>query len=112
MMPDLPPVRYRGPKFAILPEWVLDAEISALAVRLYCVLRRYADSNDYAYPSRRVMAVRCKITSRPAIDRAVAELVAIGALATFARWRSPAGVIGDAPAPGWARTTNGYEVRG
>ena len=29
--------------FAIIPEWVLYADISPQAVRLYGVLRRYAD---------------------------------------------------------------------
>jgi hypothetical protein len=65
--------------FAMIPEWVLDADISAQAVRLYCVLRRYADQAGRCYPSRKRIAERMNVSSAT-VDRAAQELVGIGAL--------------------------------
>ena len=65
--------------FSMIPEWVLDAKISATAVRLYCVLQRYANSDGLCHPSRRTLAERCGC-STATIDRAVDELVDIRAL--------------------------------
>jgi len=61
--------------FAVLPEWVLYLPISAVAVRVYCVLRRHADNTTgECFPSRRTIAMkaRCSIAT---LDRAVKELV-------------------------------------
>jgi hypothetical protein len=74
-----------GP-FAIVPEWVLDAPISDRACRLYGILGRYADRHsNHAWPSRRRLAerLRCSVKS---IDRAVAELEAVGALRVERRY--------------------------
>lgn len=71
--------------FVVLPEWVLDAEVSDRAVRLYAVLRRYADSTHLtAWPSRATLAerVRCSLDS---VDRAMKELIAVGALSVRQR---------------------------
>lgn len=65
--------------FAIIPEWVLDAEISSNAVRAYAVLRRYADSNGECFPSRGTLAARMRV-SVDTLDRVLKELVGIGAL--------------------------------
>jgi len=65
--------------FSMIPEWVLDAEISAKSVRLYCVLQRYANSHGVCFPSRATLAERCKCSLRT-VDQAVDELQAIGAL--------------------------------
>lgn len=75
--------------FAIVPEWVLDADISANAIRLYAVLNRYANDRGRAWPSRRTLADRLRV-SASTIDRAKDELVGIGALTVEARV-SPAG---------------------
>lgn len=76
--------------FAILPEWVLYAEISDRAVRLYAVLRRYAgDGLQKARPSRQKLADRM-YTSLSSIDRALRELQAIGAVTVRNRWTNPA----------------------
>jgi hypothetical protein len=38
--------------FAIIPEWILDADISPRAKNLYCILWTYADRKDGScYPS-------------------------------------------------------------
>lgn len=66
-------------RFAIVPEWVLYADISAQAVRLYAVLARYADQSNRANPSRRAIAERMRC-SRDTVDRALRELQTIGAV--------------------------------
>lgn len=60
--------------FAIIPEWVLDAEISANAVRCYAVLQRYANSKNQCWPSRTLLAKRMRC-STDTVDRAIKELV-------------------------------------
>jgi hypothetical protein len=65
--------------FAIVPEWVLHADISANAVRLYAVLNRFANSSGHAWPSRKTIADQMRV-SVATVDRAKDELVDIGAL--------------------------------
>jgi Helix-turn-helix domain len=79
-----------GP-FAMLPEWVLDADISDRAVRLYTILALHADRNDgTSFPRRRTLARRlsCSVDS---VDRAVKELLGIRALQREHRMEDPAG---------------------
>ena len=66
--------------FAIIPEWVLDADVSAQAVRLYGILRRYADADNRAWPSRLTLANRMRVSTKT-VDRSLKELLALGALA-------------------------------
>ena len=66
--------------FAIIPEWVLFAEISPQAVRLYGVLRRYADRDGSCFPSRKRLASDLRMESTKPVDRALKELVSIGAI--------------------------------
>jgi hypothetical protein len=67
-------------RFSIIPEWVLDADISDRAVRVYGILARYADSDTLqAFPSRETLAKRAKCHWR-SVDRALDELIAIGAI--------------------------------
>ena len=40
-----------GP-FSIIPEWVIDEDISNGAVRLYCVLATYTNKKRVAWPSQ------------------------------------------------------------
>lgn len=65
--------------FAIIPEWVLHADISSNAVRLYAVLNRFANSRGHAWPSRKTIADQMRV-SVATVDRAKDELVDIGAL--------------------------------
>jgi Helix-turn-helix domain len=72
--------------FAIIPEWVLHAKISATAIRLYAVLRRRADKNSSkCYPSRKLIASDLQVGSLSTVDRAMKELVKIGAVQVFHR---------------------------
>lgn len=66
--------------FALVPEWLLDADVSAQAIRLYAVLSRYADRDGNAYPSRKLLAERLKVRSKDTVDRALKELVDAHAL--------------------------------
>jgi hypothetical protein len=65
--------------FTIIPEWVLLADISAQAVRLYGLIRRYADADNQAWPSRTTLANRLRVSTKT-IDRSLAELSSIGAV--------------------------------
>lgn len=66
--------------FAIIPEWLLFADISPQAVRLYGVLRRYADRDGSCFPSRKRLASDLRMESTKPVDRALKELVSIGAI--------------------------------
>jgi hypothetical protein len=67
-------------RFSIVPEWVIDADISDRAVRVYAILARYADSETHqAFPSRETLAKRARCHWR-SIDRAIGELIALGAV--------------------------------
>ncbi len=63
----------------MVPEWLLDADVSDRAVRLWAILDRYAGSNGAAFPSRSTLAkrLRCSVDT---IDRSLADLEAVGAL--------------------------------
>jgi hypothetical protein len=87
---DVKPHRYERTKmthqinsdnyFSIIPEWVLNLPISANAVRLYAILQRYADKDSgKCHPSRRTLADRCMV-SVSSLDRALAELIEVGAV--------------------------------
>ena len=65
--------------FAIVPEWLIDADISDAAYRLYSVLLRYGQSSGTRMPSRALLARRLR-RSVDSIDRALKELVALGAV--------------------------------
>tara|TARA_R100001460_G_scaffold2077_3_gene7080 strand:- start:148 stop:900 length:753 start_codon:yes stop_codon:yes gene_type:complete len=67
-------------RFSIIPEWVLDSDISDKALRVYALLARYADNDNLqAFPSRQTLAnrARCSVKS---IDRALDELIKLGAI--------------------------------
>ena len=86
-------------RFAMVPEWVLDAEISDCAVRLYAVLLRYGYSTGARMPGRATLARRLHKRSTDTVDRALKELVALGAVVVEHRFE------------GRQRLTNRYRVR-
>ena len=71
-------IEVQSPLFAIIPEWVL-VDASDRAIHLYARLNRYANKGGECWPSRSTLAehLGCSVES---IDRAVKELVKIGAL--------------------------------
>lgn len=75
----------RGPlvldeHFAPVPEWVLDSPISDCALRLYAVLLRYGQTSGARIPSRATLARRLHKASTDTVDRAMRELVTLGAV--------------------------------
>lgn len=86
-------------RFAIVPEWLLDADISDCAVRLYAVLLRFGQSSGARMPGRSTLARRLRKKSTDTVDRAMRELVALGAVAVEHRYDGP------------QRLTNRYLVR-
>jgi hypothetical protein len=67
-------------KFSMVPEWLIDSGCTDKALRLYTVLARYADNDDLtAYPGRALLAKRMGC-HRASVDRAVEELVNLGAI--------------------------------
>jgi hypothetical protein len=69
-----------GQRFAIVPEWVIDADVGDCAFRLYAVLLRYGQSSGARMPSRATLARRLRKRSVDTVDRAMKELVALGAV--------------------------------
>ncbi len=74
-------------RFSIVPEWVLDADVSDAAVRLYAVLLRFGATSGQRMPSRRTLADRLRKKSVDSVDRALKELVAVGAVEVTRRSR-------------------------
>ena len=64
-------------RFAIVPEWVIDAAISDGAFRLYSLLLRYGNGSGSRMPSRQTLARRLR-RSVDAIDRAMRQLTEAG----------------------------------
>ena len=83
----------------MVPEWLLDAEVSDCAVRLYAVLLRFGQSSGARMPGRATLARRLHKRSVDTVDRAMRELVVLGAVVVEARFDGP------------VRLTNRYRVR-
>jgi hypothetical protein len=86
-------------RFAIVPEWLLDAQVSDAAVRLYAVLLRYGQTSGARMPSRATLARRLRKKSTDSVDRAMKDLAGIGAVNVEHRY------------DGAQRLTNAYHVR-
>ena len=66
-------------KFAIVPQWLLEAPVSDAAVRLYGLLARYGNSSGRRMPSRQTLADQLR-RSKDSVDRALRELEQCGAV--------------------------------
>lgn len=66
--------------FAIVPEWVLfHPDLSHGAVRLYAVLRRFADQRGIAFPGLSAIGAKYGVVPR-SVTRHMEELIAAGAV--------------------------------
>ena len=74
-------------RFAIVPEWVIDADISDCAYRLYSILLRYGQSSGHRMPGRATLAARLHKSSKDTVDRALKELARAGAVVVEHRCR-------------------------
>jgi len=72
--------------FATIPEWLLEADVSDRAVRLYGILVRHADKQGKSFPSYRRLSERLHCSER-SVMRAVQELVDVHALQVQGRRR-------------------------
>lgn len=86
-------------RFAIVPEWIIDAPLSDCAFRVYAVLLRYGQTSGQRMPSRATLARRLHKRSVDTVDRAMKELVALGA------------VVVERRRDGSQNLTNRYHVR-
>ena len=67
-------------RFSIIPEALLDTGVSDRAIRVYAILARYADNETgQCFPSRETLAKRVNCHWR-SVDRAIQELVEVGAI--------------------------------
>src|SRR3954451_19142854 len=66
-------------RFAIVPEWVITAEVSDSAFRTYSMLLRFGGTSGCRMPSRALLARRLH-RSVDSVDRALSELVSAGML--------------------------------
>jgi hypothetical protein len=62
-------------RFAVVPEWVIGAELSDAAFRVYSLLLRFGNGSRWRMPSRRLLAERLQ-RSVDSIHRAMRELEA------------------------------------
>ena len=85
-------------RFAIVPEWVLDLDVSDAALRLYALLLRYGGTSGTRMPSRRLLAERMR-RSVDSVDRAMRDLETAGLVRVERRRR------------GRENLTNRYHVR-
>lgn len=89
----------RSRQFCMIPEWILYDDVSGNAVKLFGILQRHSGTDGQIMPGRQRLAelMRC---STDTVDRALAELAAIGAVEKRPRYR--AGTR--------ERTTNSYHL--
>ena len=79
MTDDSTVIAERGP-FEMVPHWLLhEPSVSALAVRLYMMLRQHANATGTCFPSRQRLAGLLGV-SLPTLDKAREQLVAAGAV--------------------------------
>ena len=76
-------------RFAIVPEWLLDADVSDAAIRLYAVLLRYGQPSGARMPGRATLARRLRKKSVDTIGGTMRELVIIGAVTVEHRYDGP-----------------------
>lgn len=72
--------------FALVPEWVIEADIPDGPFRLYCLLLRYGNSSGVRMPSRGTLARRLG-RSTDAVDRAMRALEKAGLVVVQHRQR-------------------------
>lgn len=72
--------------FAIVPEWVIYSDISANAIRLYCVLARHSDKDTgNCFPSRNTL-MELSQQSKATLSASTKELAKIGAVVVIRRY--------------------------
>jgi hypothetical protein len=99
-------------RYAIIPEWLLVSGASPRAIQLFAILAcRYADREGVAWPSRKRLAEDMR-ASVDTVDRAIDELIELGALSINLRMREDRGQASNLYTlhlikGGWARMPMG-----
>jgi hypothetical protein len=65
---DLSPpgsLRVEHPPFALVPEWVIDADVSDAAFRVYSLLLRYGNTSGHACPAGNCWLSGCTVLLTP-----------------------------------------------
>lgn len=105
--------RPRGTKFAQIPEWLLQAGITGLGIKVFgAIARRCGYRSRTGYPSRRDIASFLGV-SLSSVDRGLRELRRLGALISDPRWRTNGGQSSNRYAVLWVPLSELLEkVRG
>lgn len=108
-------------RFALIPEWVINRNVSGNAVKLYAILARHVDQPRSAFPTTDTLAQAMGL-SRATVRKSVAELQSIGAVEVIPQWTDngtttvlPHGEYGDpiystTYREGWGRGPNLYKL--
>lgn len=102
-------MRVVGPRFTMVPDFVLDLSIDAQAFRLYAALLSFANQEGEAFPSMKSIQAKMNGASFATIRRAKESLLEIGLLDVEVRWRDNGSQTSNLytiyTAPGFARET-------
>lgn len=97
--------------FSIIPEYVLDAEVSDGAYRLYGALAREVNTGTkVGFARLRDVAVRLR-KSESSVRRHLDELVKAGLLVSQPQWTNDKGNFSTKYTPGWRQTMNMYTLK-
>jgi hypothetical protein len=77
------------PREAFVPGDVLDSDVSSNAIRLYGMLSTYVGADLTATVPRQILASRMRVSPQT-LDRALRELVEVGAIEVAAQFVAPA----------------------
>lgn len=101
----------KRPPFAMIPNPVIDAELSAKALALYVHLVKYAGKDGRAYPARLTLARNIGLKKADSVDGPLDELEAAGFIIVKRRWTNPQGDISFKESDDCKiRTSSIYEV--
>jgi hypothetical protein len=91
-----PRVRLQRGPYAIVPNWISEAEISDGALRLWIVLYGYADRDTgTCYPHRATLAERLSVSSKRTVDRYLNELKTLGCVKIEHQFNGGGGQLGS-----------------
>lgn len=65
--------------FSMVPDWILYADITPVTLKIWCVLARFANRDDFAFPTIETIA-KASGLSIPTLRRALKELEGLGAI--------------------------------
>lgn len=97
--------------FSIIPEYVLDAEVSDGAYRLYGALAREVNTGTkVGFARLKDVAARLR-KSESSVRRHLDELVKAGLLVSQPQWTNDKGNFSTKYTPGWRQTMNMYTLK-